>query len=208
MSLHQPYAQLIAEGAKRIETRSWNTSYRGPLAIHASKGLPPGGVDALIDLCETKPFRSALAGHRPSLLPRGAIVATCLLSDIVPAVDAATMLQVAVLNGDHDGRASRELAFGNYSPGRYAWLLECVARLEEPIPAKGALSLWEPEWTPELQLAVLQLNDVAQTGGLRCVRCGCTDNYACEDGCGWASADPPMCTSCAAQLATAEGVPS
>ena len=37
----------------------------------------------------------------------------------------------------------QELAFGNYTPGRYAWILEGVKPLADPIPAKGALSLWE-----------------------------------------------------------------
>lgn len=37
LSLTQPWASLVAVGAKRIETRSWRTSYRGPLAIHAAK---------------------------------------------------------------------------------------------------------------------------------------------------------------------------
>lgn len=40
LTLHQPYATAIALGHKRYETRSWWTSYRGPLAIHAAKGLP------------------------------------------------------------------------------------------------------------------------------------------------------------------------
>lgn len=37
LTLTQPWATLVAIGAKRIETRSWSTSYRGPLAIHAGK---------------------------------------------------------------------------------------------------------------------------------------------------------------------------
>lgn len=35
LTVRQPWASLIALGAKSIETRSWPTSYRGPLAIHA-----------------------------------------------------------------------------------------------------------------------------------------------------------------------------
>src|SRR5689334_8102777 len=37
ISLLQPWASLVVIGAKQIETRSWNTKYRGPLLIHASK---------------------------------------------------------------------------------------------------------------------------------------------------------------------------
>ena len=37
LTLHQPWASLIALGVKRIETRSWSTSCRGPLWIHAGR---------------------------------------------------------------------------------------------------------------------------------------------------------------------------
>ena len=40
LTLWQPWASLIAVGAKTIETRSWSTKYRGPLAIHAAKRRP------------------------------------------------------------------------------------------------------------------------------------------------------------------------
>ena len=40
LTLTQPWASLVAIGAKRIETRSWSTPYRGLLAIHAAKGFP------------------------------------------------------------------------------------------------------------------------------------------------------------------------
>lgn len=38
ISLWPPYASFIVAGLKRIETRSWKTSYRGPIAIHQTKG--------------------------------------------------------------------------------------------------------------------------------------------------------------------------
>ena len=40
LTLHQPYASFIALGVKHIETRSFKTNYRGPLAIHAGKRRP------------------------------------------------------------------------------------------------------------------------------------------------------------------------
>ena len=39
LSLWQPWATLMAIGAKKIETRHWYTRYRGPLVIHAAKTL-------------------------------------------------------------------------------------------------------------------------------------------------------------------------
>ena len=43
---------------------------------------------------------------------------------------------------DHDGAISqRERAFGDYTNGREAWQL-ADARAIDPIPCRGALSLW------------------------------------------------------------------
>jgi hypothetical protein len=39
LSLKQPYAWLIANGYLLVDDRSWGTQYRGPVLIHASKGL-------------------------------------------------------------------------------------------------------------------------------------------------------------------------
>lgn len=37
LSVRQPWAGLIVAGRKRIEVRSWPTTQRGPLLIHAAK---------------------------------------------------------------------------------------------------------------------------------------------------------------------------
>jgi hypothetical protein len=37
ISIKQPWAQLIASGAKDVENRTWPTRYRGPVLIHASR---------------------------------------------------------------------------------------------------------------------------------------------------------------------------
>ena len=35
----QPYAELVAQGRKTIETRRWNTNFKGKFLIHASKAI-------------------------------------------------------------------------------------------------------------------------------------------------------------------------
>jgi hypothetical protein len=57
ISLWQPWATLVAIGAKRIETRGWSPWYRGALVIHASKrfAVPER------DLCDWPIFKVALA---------------------------------------------------------------------------------------------------------------------------------------------------
>jgi len=134
ITLTQPWATLIAVGAKHIETRSWATSYRGPLAIHAAKGISSiGSAKGLMHLCRSEPFRSALlaAGYLGTpALPRGAIVATCELLDCVetwPKWATITPWLTASWNETTyhvpPGKGSHEHAFGDYTPGRYAWLL-------------------------------------------------------------------------------------
>lgn len=39
LSVRQPWAWLIVNGLKDIENRNWSTRYRGPVLIHASKGM-------------------------------------------------------------------------------------------------------------------------------------------------------------------------
>ncbi len=63
ISVRQPWASLIAEGKKTIETRTRRTLYRGPLLIVASarpKGLGPVGCAmAMVDVVDCRPMTAA-----------------------------------------------------------------------------------------------------------------------------------------------------
>lgn len=135
LTLTQPWASLVATGAKRIETRSWTTSYRGVIAIHAAKGFP----NDCRELCASQPFLRELtrAGLSMPELPRGAIVALARLTSV-----ERTETIVRMVDGGVGGLLPHELDFGDYTPGRYAWLLDCVLPLKEPLPCVGALGLW------------------------------------------------------------------
>lgn len=148
LTLTQPWATLIAVGSKRIETRSWGTNHRGRIAIHAAKGLAPvGGKRGLYELCREEPFCSAISEAPFSTreegfdsareLPFGAVVATARLAD-VKRIDMALRAQVL-----SQTLTPHEIEFGDYSSGRYAWILEDVVALSMPVECKGALSLWD-----------------------------------------------------------------
>lgn len=152
LTLTQPWATLVAVGAKKIETRGWSTSYRGPLLIHAGKGLGPvGGQRGLVELCQGEPFASVLAMHGiawgnlvlRSQMPLGAIVAAARLVACEPTERGHLAASVEV-DGMQWEFTDQERAFGDYTPGRYAWLLADVKPLAQPVPCKGALSLWTP----------------------------------------------------------------
>ena len=150
LTVTQPWASLIAIGAKRIESRSWSTSYRGPLAIHAAKGFPRWAKET----CWRDPFDEILrtkfgdgtswAQILPTILPVGKVIAIARLTNVLPAevVDNVGNVFDTCL----DPLSEQEKAFGDYTPGRFAWILEDVKALEKPVLAKGALGLWN--WEP------------------------------------------------------------
>lgn len=141
LSLWQPWATLIVIGAKRIETRHWETSHRGPLLIHAAKKW----TRELKDMCFDEPFSSAIAKNRPNrggafflgdildeLLPRGCILGVCDLVKCWPTED----LHV-VTHAGQPALTPMEREFGDYSDGRFGWLLSNIRRFPVPIPFKG-----------------------------------------------------------------------
>ncbi len=145
LTLTQPWASLVAIGAKKIETRSWYTKHRGPIAIHAAKNPPPDlfGIICFTKGMEQSFFRYGIGvGGWPSsdaargycMGMRGLILATADLVNCVPTENEGI---ARACWGNH------EVAFGDFSPGRWAWILEDVHRLVMPIPAKGRLGLWE-----------------------------------------------------------------
>lgn len=160
LTLTQPWATLVAIGAKQIETRSWYTSYRGQLAIHAAKGFSKEDVSLVL---QREPFKTTLreAGFPLfSLLPRGAIVAVCELTAVhrIPEQRKWLWKYDRGENGNTEvihlppSADALESAFGDYTPGRYAWILSEVRALDKPIPCKGALGLWDvPACDPMLE---------------------------------------------------------
>jgi hypothetical protein len=141
ISLIQPWASLIAVGEKKIETRSWKTNYRGPLLIHAGKKLD-------VTMCYKKSCIEALNKHNVSLtkgIPSGLIIAKCNLVDCIKIVSSESHHDIACLENGRDVFGN-EFIFGDYTPGRYAWILEDFEMLPTPIPAKGQLGLWEFEY--------------------------------------------------------------
>lgn len=61
LSVRQPWASMIAQGTKTIETRTWPTDYRGDLLIVSSKkpeiaGLPAGKALCVVQLVDCRPM--------------------------------------------------------------------------------------------------------------------------------------------------------
>lgn len=124
LTLREPWASLIGKQVKTIETRSWPTSYRGELYIHAGLAKVPTKderIKRLTSYLDGKPFMY------------GMIIAKCNLVDCVYIDEefAAKTYTENPLNYD----------CGDYTVGRYAWILKDIEYID-PIPAVGHLSIW------------------------------------------------------------------
>jgi activating signal cointegrator 1 len=105
----------------------------------------------LLELCEQPWFREALfllGIFDPLKQPRGVIVAVVNLVDCRYMVENETQLANMRNNPMLITDDPTELAFGLWKVGRFAWKLTKVHKFDEPIPAKGAQSIWN--WTPPL----------------------------------------------------------
>lgn len=150
ITLHQPWATLIALGFKQYETRSWATKYRGTIAIHAAKRhIDPDGIYAI------QQVHDLTGGKVPRIrgdYPLGAIVAIADLVDCEPMSNySPTIGQVKHFEKGTfetarwhvliNAMTPLERAVGDWQAGRYAWRLNDVIALPEPIPYKGSQGL-------------------------------------------------------------------
>lgn len=176
ITIWQPWASLIACGAKKYETRPWATSYRGPIAIHAAardtksilkECFPCGDWDFHPDCRAKSLFLGAVnaCGINIYELPMGCVIATAELVNVWHIVhnpgvdvDAARYIPIGAESLTNDKHApdfadyfvptEQEMLFGDWTPGRYALEIANVKMLPEPIPAKGQQRLWNWEGQP------------------------------------------------------------
>lgn len=137
ISLWQPWASLMAIGAKTIETRHWPTHYRGLLAIHAAKRKVWHELESYIH----KPiFQKALWPVLPepwgnstliNSLPFGAIVGVVEVFDCQPTERLV-----------HTALPPEEIEFGNWGINRFGWLTRNARKCREPIFCYGRQGFW------------------------------------------------------------------
>lgn len=124
LSLSEPFASLVREGIKKIETRSWKTNYRGELYIHASLrkiNLYDIRINRLVGLLKDKELKY------------GYIIAKCNLTDC-KLMDEKFIEDIKKNKNEYD--------CGLYEVGRYAWILEDVQLVDKKEQVKGQLGIW------------------------------------------------------------------
>lgn len=148
LSILQPWASLVAHGHKKIETRSWNTKYRGELLIHASEKFTKKQKSLSHEFSKlTKD--SGLIYHTNF----GAIIGKVNLVHVVESSYCFSGNEFEIEDFSKDSIGNRypvrkweitdqELAFGDYSPNRFGWLLSDPVLFDVPIPCKGKLGIW------------------------------------------------------------------
>ena len=125
LTIKEPFATLIKNEVKKIETRSWKTKYRGELYIQASIAKIDKKVYERKEL--VKLFENLEMGN-------GYILCKCNL------VDCIEMTEEFIKNMKDNNY--QEYICGRYEVGRYAWVLDNIEVLDKPIKVKGQLGIW------------------------------------------------------------------
>lgn len=122
LTLKQPYATWIAEGIKEYEFRTWKTSYRGDILIHAGKGK------------NKESFKKY--EHLNLEYPSSSIIAMVTIEDCIEVTDefreflkSKNPILYSHIITDKDWKG-------------YAFKISNVRKIN-PIPASGRLSFWE-----------------------------------------------------------------
>ena len=127
------WAWAIVHGFKRIENRSWGTSHRGPLAIHASRNRSRNveAIEFLRSLAIVTPKGVAIDEMR------GKVIGVC---DLVDCFNLAELQRPSLLPCDM-GR--QEAASDDFAEGPVCWVLENPRLLGEPLAVAGQMGLWD-----------------------------------------------------------------
>ena len=117
LSFRQPWAELILQGRKTIDTRTWPTHFRGRLTIHASQVVEN-------DIC-------LAYGLDPASLVRSALVGTVEVVEMVPLDDESW-----------EALRDQHLKLGPFPGDLLGWRLADPQRLSAPVPMRGHLGLF------------------------------------------------------------------
>lgn len=97
LSIRQPWAWLIVNGHKDIENRSWATRFRGPVLIHAAKGMTRQEYEDAADFA----YFGCGVHQMPTFeqMQRGGIVGMATVVDCVPAERRTSRWHMEGCNG-------------------------------------------------------------------------------------------------------------
>lgn len=120
LTIRQPWAWAILEAGKDVENRTWGTTYRGPIGIHAAKGMTRGEYDWFEEFLVRRFQPKALYLPAFHHMERGAIVGIADLVDCTKHSESP------------------------WFSGPVGFVLRDALAFAEPIPAAGKLGFWYP----------------------------------------------------------------
>lgn len=128
LTVKQPWAALIISGVKNVENRSWATAHRGELAIHSSlKPAPEEEWGRAEHLCRQQ---------APPWGPDQGMITAFFAIVRDPRQNGVVLGTVELVDVTHVTNPWAE-------PGMRHWILESPFQFAEPVPARGALQLWD-----------------------------------------------------------------
>ena len=121
LSVRQPWAWAIARGHKAVENRTWDTTYRGVLAIHASLRVD-------LDSLGNPLVQAAGWDSSDPVAAAGGIIAVVTLAGICGAA-----------------KAGGSCGCGEWAePAAFHWQLSDARPLPQPVMTLGQPGLWTP----------------------------------------------------------------
>ena len=128
LSFRQPWAELVLQGKKTLDLRTWRTNYRGTLAVYASSTIEK-------EFCQKNNID-------PNQLTTGAVIG---LVDLVDVVQLDETQYIA--------RAREHLNIRHFQNPLFGWELANPHLLEKPQTAKGQRRFFEVE-IPDREITI------------------------------------------------------
>ena len=128
ITIKQPFASLIASGQKEYEFRTWKTSYRGDILIHAGKSVDKEAMNR---------FSSFNLDY-----PLGCIIAKANLTNCIP-INEDVKEELRAKNAPVYWGITSDPTWSGYG-----FKLENIQKID-PIYVNGSLGLWEFDYTEE-----------------------------------------------------------
>lgn len=138
LSIHQPWASMIAWGIKRIENRDWRPrSMLGErIAVHATKQIEEHSIDRVLELDWS--LRPWIDRMRTVGWPTGAIIGTARITGWCETVNEVALFDLEQVK---------------WFVGRYGIKLEEARNISLRIPCSGMPGFWPLGEAVQQQLA-------------------------------------------------------
>ena len=163
---------VIHAGKARPPCSQWEDGPFDDLDRFQYGAFTRGPLDTTVDDASWW-LHDAEADAVPVPMPLGAVVAVVDLVDVVPIIDgslgwtedsdtppaavvvswrgSALLVDTREIGPFPD--LTDQLPYGDFTPGRYAWLLDNPRAIDPPIPAKGKLGPWRPDAALRLEVS-------------------------------------------------------